>query len=155
MGQAVACSPVTQRTRIRSPVWTSFLGEVFSGFFLTCKTNIGKPQAPMVPEYHLAIIVIIIRLIIIHYVHRCVASGSMRACHAAGPGSIPGRGRMSGSFRPTRSPNIIWPSLLSIIISLRAPMTLDVDAPLNPNIAYIQVNLVPNKPIHLLQIMGG
>ena len=24
-------------------------------------------------------------------VHRCGASGSMRACHAAGPGSIPGR----------------------------------------------------------------
>ena len=23
-------------------------------------------------------------------VHRCGASGSMRACHAAGPGSIPG-----------------------------------------------------------------
>ena len=26
-------------------------------------------------------------------VHRCGASGSMRACHAAGPGSIPGRDR--------------------------------------------------------------
>ena len=24
------------------PVGTSFLGEVFSGFFLTCKTNVGK-----------------------------------------------------------------------------------------------------------------
>ena len=57
---------------------------------------------------------------------------SMRACHAAGPGSIPGRDKfpgwsffrgfsspvrqMSGSFRPPRSPNIIWPSLSSLII---------------------------------------
>ena len=29
-------------------------------------------------------------------VHRCGASGSMRACHAAGPGSIPGRDRFPG-----------------------------------------------------------
>ena len=60
-------------------------------------------------------------------VHRCGASGSMRACHAAGPGSIPGRDKfpgwgffrgfpspirqMSGNFRPPpSSPNIIWPS---------------------------------------------
>ena len=61
-------------------------------------------------------------------VHRCGPGGSMRACHAVGPGSIPGRDRfpgwgfrdfsspvrqMSGSFRPRRSPNIIWPSLSS------------------------------------------
>ena len=37
------------------PVGTSFLGEVFSGFFLTYKTNVLQ-----VPEYHLAIIIIII-----------------------------------------------------------------------------------------------
>ena len=57
--------------------------------------------------------------------------GSMRACHAAGPGSILGRDKfsgwgfwgfsspvrqMSGSFRPPRSPNNIWPSLSSILI---------------------------------------
>ena len=62
-------------------------------------------------------------------VHRCGASGSMRACHAAGPGSIPGRDRfpgwvffsefsspvrqMSGNFRP---PNIIWQSKSSFHI---------------------------------------
>ena len=71
-------------------------------------------------------------------VHRCGIGGSIRACHAAGSGSIPVgtsflaevfRGfyspvrRMSGSFRPIRSSNIIWPSSSSIIISLRAPMT--------------------------------
>ena len=40
--QVVACVPVTQRARVRYPVGTSFLGEVFSGFFLTCKTNVRK-----------------------------------------------------------------------------------------------------------------
>ena len=40
--QVVACALVTQRVRVRSPVGTSFLGAVFSGFFLTCKTNVGK-----------------------------------------------------------------------------------------------------------------
>ena len=37
--QVLVCALVTQRARDRSP---SFLGEVFSGFFLICKTNIGK-----------------------------------------------------------------------------------------------------------------
>ena len=41
-GQAVACAPVTQRARVRTSVGTRFLGDVFSGFFLTCKTNVGK-----------------------------------------------------------------------------------------------------------------
>ena len=40
--QVVACAPDTQKARVRSPIRTSFLGEVFSGFFLTCKTNVGK-----------------------------------------------------------------------------------------------------------------
>ena len=30
------------------------------------------------------------------FVHRCGASGSMHACHAAGTGSIPGRDKFSG-----------------------------------------------------------
>ena len=66
------------------------------------------------------------------HVHRCGPGNSMRACDAAGPGSIPGRDKlpgwgfyrgfsptvrqMSGSFRPPRSPNIICPSLSSSII---------------------------------------
>ena len=50
-----------QWARVRSPVGTSFLGEVFSGFFLPVT-------------------------------------------------------QMSGNFRPPRSPNIIWPSLSSILI---------------------------------------
>ena len=29
-------------------------------------------------------------------VDRCLAGGSMRACHAAGPGSIPGRDKFPG-----------------------------------------------------------
>ena len=40
--KVVACAPVAQRARVRSPVRTSFLGEVFSGLFLTCKTNVRK-----------------------------------------------------------------------------------------------------------------
>ena len=42
------------------------------------------------------ITIIIIIIIIIIIVHRCGASGSMRAYHAAGPGSIPGRDRFPG-----------------------------------------------------------
>ena len=33
VGQAAAYASVTQRARVRSPVGTSFLGEVFSGVF--------------------------------------------------------------------------------------------------------------------------
>ena len=40
--KVVACALVTQRDRVPSPVGTSFLGEVFSGFFLTCQTNVRK-----------------------------------------------------------------------------------------------------------------
>ena len=42
VGRAVACARVTQQARVRSPVETSFLGEVFWGFFLTCKTTVGR-----------------------------------------------------------------------------------------------------------------
>ena len=54
-------------------------------------------------------------------VHRCGAGGGVRACHADGHGfdhrlglvswgfSSPLR-QISGSFRPSGSPNIIWPS---------------------------------------------
>ena len=42
VGQVVACAPVTQRVRVRSPVGTGLLGEVFLGFLLTCKTNVRK-----------------------------------------------------------------------------------------------------------------
>ena len=57
--QVVACALVTQRARVRYPVGTGFLGEVFSGFFLACKTNVRKLSAPTVPEYHLAVVIII------------------------------------------------------------------------------------------------
>ena len=64
-------------------------------------------------------------IIMITVVHRCGASGSMRACHTAGPGSIPGRDKFPGcgfsgifltcetnvrKLQAPRSPNIIWPS---------------------------------------------
>ena len=66
--------------------------------------------------------------------HSYGRGGSMRACHAAGPGSIPDHDKfpgwgffrgfsspvrqMSGNFRPTKSPNIIWPSLSSFHLRL-------------------------------------
>ena len=53
--QAVACTPVTQRVRVRSPFGTSFLGEVLSEFFLACMTNARKIYTHKVPEYHLAV----------------------------------------------------------------------------------------------------
>ena len=59
VGQAAACAPVTQRVRVRSPVGTGFLGEVFSGFFLLLKDKCREALGPKVPEYHLAIIIII------------------------------------------------------------------------------------------------
>ena len=40
--QVEACASVMQRAQVRFPVGTSFLGEVFSGFFLTCKTYVRK-----------------------------------------------------------------------------------------------------------------
>ena len=49
VGQAVACALVMQWVWVQSPVRKSFLHEVFSGFFLICKTNDRKLQAPMVP----------------------------------------------------------------------------------------------------------
>ena len=49
MGQAVACASVTQLTRVRSLVGTS-LGQIFSGFFLTCKRNLRKLSAQMSPN---------------------------------------------------------------------------------------------------------
>ena len=59
VAQAVACAPVALRTRVRSPVGTGFLSEVFSRFFLTCKTNVRKLYAHKVPGYHLTAIIII------------------------------------------------------------------------------------------------
>ena len=52
--QVLACAPVTQRTRVRSPVGRSSWVRFF-GFFLTCKTNVRKLQAHNVPEYHLTV----------------------------------------------------------------------------------------------------
>ena len=57
--QTVSGTPVTQRARVRSPAGTSFLGEVFSEFFLTCKANVRKLQIHKVPEYNLAVIIIL------------------------------------------------------------------------------------------------
>ena len=86
------------------------------------------------------------------YFHRCGTGGSMRACHAAGPASIPGRDKFLGwgffgvfphlydKCREALGPKALE-YLLDIIIihhhSFRAPMTWDVDAPWNLKYTYI------------------
>ena len=50
LGQAVVYVPVTQRAHVRSLIETSFLGEVFLGFFLICKTDVRKLYAPRSPN---------------------------------------------------------------------------------------------------------
>ena len=59
--QAVVCVPVAQRVRIRSPVGASFLGEVFFRcFFSPVRQMSGSYRPAWFPEYHLAIIIILI-----------------------------------------------------------------------------------------------
>ena len=58
--QAVACALVTQRARVRSPVGTGFLGEVFFwGFSSPVRQMSGNFRPPKVPEYYLAVVIII------------------------------------------------------------------------------------------------
>ena len=47
VGQTAACMPVTQRARVRSPVRTSFLGEVFQGFSSPVRQMSGSFRPPM------------------------------------------------------------------------------------------------------------
>ena len=51
MEQAVACTPDMQWARVQSLVGISFLGEVFSGFFLTCQGALG-PHGPRISFGH-------------------------------------------------------------------------------------------------------
>ena len=67
--QAVACGPVTQRVRVRSPAGTSFMGEV--------------------PEYHLAVISILSKSIHLVRMNGCVNGVyhlSCSCCLGSGPG---------------------------------------------------------------------
>ena len=43
--QALTCAPVTHRAWVRSPVWTSFLGEIFSGQD-KCQEALGPHGSP-------------------------------------------------------------------------------------------------------------
>ena len=54
MEQVVACALVTQRARVRSPVGTSFLGEVFRGFSSPVRQMSGsfRPQVPRISFGH-------------------------------------------------------------------------------------------------------
>ena len=86
-----------------------------------------------------------LRCVLWSCIHRCGPGGSVRACHAAGPGSIPGRNKFPewgffGGFphlqdkcREALGPKVPEYHLAIIIIiahhSLRARMTWDVNAP--------------------------
>ena len=105
--QAVACAPVTQWARIRSPVMTSFLGEVFSGFFrLAFRPPLcGRRQHARLSHSGLGFdprsgqvswVMFFLGFSDQRFVHHCVAGGSMRACQAAGSDSIPGRDKFPG-----------------------------------------------------------
>ena len=53
LGQVVACAPVAQRARVRSPVGTSFLGEVSSKFFpVRQMSGSFRPQGPLISFGH-------------------------------------------------------------------------------------------------------
>ena len=85
--------------------------DIFQHSILLC---LGVCSLLFEPEYYF-------KLRLCMKVHRCGASGSIHACHAEGPGSIPGRDRFPGwgffgvfphlsDKRQERSPTIIWPS---------------------------------------------
>ena len=108
--QAVACAPFTQQARVRSPIGTSFVGEVFSVFNLTCKTNVKKLQAHNFPEYHLTVIIVIhIRLVRINGCVNGVYRFSYSCCLGGGPGIevIPHPGRFSMSLCGRKSMYVI------------------------------------------------
>ena len=50
VGQAVACAPFTQRARVRSPVGTGFLGEVFFAVFPHLSDNCRETLGPLGPQ---------------------------------------------------------------------------------------------------------
>ena len=103
-----------------------------------------------------------VQLITTGIVHRCGTGGSMRACHAAGPGSIPSwdkfpgwgffRGfsspvrQMSGSFRPPGSPNIIWTSSSFLIIHYGRQWPEMLTRPKTSNILLLP-NVTINYPV--------
>ena len=98
--QAVACAPVTERTRVLSAVGTSFLGGVFPGFSSFVR-HVGKLQAYKIPEYHLTVIIIFpIRLVRMSGCADGVYRLSCLCCLGGGPGIevIPHPGRPSMSL---------------------------------------------------------
>ena len=96
--------------------------------------------------------------------------GSTRACHAAGPGLMPGRDKLPGwgffgvfAHLQDKCQEVLGPKVpeyhLAIIIiithhSLRAPMTWDVDALLNLKYTYIHQNTQPTTLYNLWKFVG-
>ena len=100
--QAVACAFVTQRTRVGSLIWPSFLSEFFSGFFLTCKTNVKGAVGSQDPRISFGRYNhnFIIRLVRINGCVNGVYRLSCSRCLGSGPGIelIPHPGKASMPF---------------------------------------------------------
>ena len=98
--QEVACALVTQRARVRSPVGTGFLGEVFSGVFSPVRQMSGNFRPPRSPNiiwpssssFHIRLVGINGRVLGVY----CL---SCLCCFGGGPGigliTHPGRPSMS------------------------------------------------------------
>ena len=96
----VACALVTQRARVRSPVGTGFLGEVFRGFSSPARQMSGNFRPPMSPNiiwpssssFH-------IRLV---GMTECVLGVYCLSCLCC-PGGGPGIGLITNPGRPSMS----------------------------------------------------
>ena len=98
--QVVACALVTQRARVRSPVGTGFLGEVFRGFSSPVRQMSGNFRPPRSPNitwpssssFHIRLVGIT----------ECVLSVYCLSCFCC-LGGGPGIGLITHSGRPSMS----------------------------------------------------
>ena len=75
LAQALACASVTQRTPFPSPVGSCFLVRFFRGFSSPVRQMSGSFRPPCFPEYHLAVIIILIIFTFLKWAsERCVSS---------------------------------------------------------------------------------
>ena len=101
MEQVVACALVTQRARVRSPVGTGFLGEVFRDFSSPVRQMSGNFRPPRPPNIIWPSSSFHIRLV---GMTKCVLGVYCLLClWCLGGGSGPGIGLISHPGRPSVS----------------------------------------------------
>ena len=91
---------------VASPTLQFILQPFFRFSYVTGFPPTSPGEPPMQCEIFILVYVCIFKVLGCVNDHRCGASGNMSACHAAGPGSIPGRDRFPGwgFFRGFSSP---------------------------------------------------